>query len=166
MKCESFFGIFTRNLSWTQIYSLDFETPREISIKLIRVIYAATLTLLSILKGTIDMSKIFRKEWNASLTFRIFTQNLSWAHNYILVSQTPTDMCIKEISVWYAWFIISLSILKGSIEINWNILEKREMRVLLLELLLKIRVEDLIRFYFFRQLERCVIRWVWYMFNL
>ena len=130
------------------------------------MIYAATLTLLSILKGTVDMTKIFRKEWNARLTFRIFTQNLSWAHNYILVSQTPTDMCIKEISVWYAWFIISLSILKGSIEINWNILEKREMRVLLLELLLKYRVEHIIIFYFFRQLERCVIRWVWYMFNL
>ena len=70
------------------------------------MIYAATLTLLSILKGTADITKIFRKVWNTSLTFRIFTQNLSGAHDYILVSQTPTNVCIKGIRVWYAEFAI------------------------------------------------------------
>ena len=42
-------------------------------------------------------------------------------------------MSIKGISVIFATFITSMSILKGPADIRKNILEKREMRVLLFE---------------------------------
>ena len=56
------------------------------------------------------------------------------------------EMCIKGIRMRYGKFIISLSILGGSVDINEIRSEKREMKVLILELYLKIPVKYITSF--------------------
>ena len=63
---------------------------------------------------------------NASVSFETLTQNLSLAHHQFLVFQTPSDMSIKEFRVRYAEFIISLSALPVTVDINENSSKKCE----------------------------------------
>ena len=80
--------------------------------------------------------------WNASLAFRVLTWNLSKAHLYILNFDKPTEMWTKEKRLKYTEFIILLRIPNGSVNMNSFWLERIEMRVLLLDLQLEIRIEN------------------------
>ena len=80
--------------------------------------------------------------WNASLAFRILTWNLSKAHLYILNFDKPTEMSTKRKRLKYTEIIILLRILNGSVDMNSYWLERIEMRVLLLDLQLEIRIEN------------------------
>ena len=57
---------------------------------------------------------------NASLAFGtlIQIQILNWKHLYILDFLRSMELCIKRIKVRYTEFIISLNLLKGTVDIN------------------------------------------------
>ena len=59
---------------------------------------------------------------NTSLAFGILIQIqiLNWKHLYILDFLRSMELCIKRIKVRYTEFIISLSLLKGTVDINQN----------------------------------------------
>ena len=80
--------------------------------------------------------------WNASLGFRVLTWNLSKTYLYILNFDKPTGMPTKEKRLKYTGFIILLRIPNGSVNMNLFWLERTEMRVLLLDLQLEIRIEN------------------------
>ena len=80
--------------------------------------------------------------WNASFAFRVLTLNLSKAHLYILNFDKPAEMSTKGKRLKYTEFIILLRIPKGSFNMNSYWLERIEMRVLLLDFQLEIRIEN------------------------
>ena len=80
--------------------------------------------------------------WNASLVFWLLTWNLSKAHLYILNFDKATEISTKEKRLKYTEFIILLRIPKASVDMNSCWLERIEMRVLLLDFQLEIRIEN------------------------
>ena len=80
--------------------------------------------------------------WNASFAFRVLTLNLSKAHLYILNFDKPAEMSTKGKRLKYTEFIILLRILNGSVGMNSFWLERIEMRALLLDVQLEIRIEN------------------------
>ena len=80
--------------------------------------------------------------WNVSLAFRVLTWNLSKAHLYIFNFDKPTEILTKGKRLKYTEFIILLRIPKGSVDMNSYWLERIEMRVLLLDFQLEIRIEN------------------------
>ena len=80
--------------------------------------------------------------WNASFAFRVLTLNLSKAHLYILNFDKPAEMSTKGKRLKYTEFIILLRIPKASVDMNSCWLERIEMRVLLLDFQLEIRIEN------------------------
>ena len=80
--------------------------------------------------------------WNASLAFRVLTWNLSKAHLYILNFDKPTEMSTKGKRLKYTEFINLQRIPNERVDMNSFWLERIEMRVLLLDLQLEIRIEN------------------------
>ena len=80
--------------------------------------------------------------WNASLVFRVLTWNLSKAHLYILNFDKPTEMSTKGKRLKYTEFINLQRIPNERVDMNSFWLERIEMRVLLLDLQLEIRIEN------------------------
>ena len=80
--------------------------------------------------------------WNASLAFRVLMWNLSKAHLYILNFDKPTEMLTKGKRLKYTEFITLQRIPNESVDMNSFWLERIEMRVLLLDLQLEIRIEN------------------------
>ena len=83
-----------------------------------RVRYAELTTLLSISKGTVDMT------WNEIC----FDSKLDLSTPLVFSFSKSSK---KGINLRYAAFITSLSILKGTVDINKNKLEKWKIRLLL-----------------------------------
>ena len=80
--------------------------------------------------------------WNASFAFRVLTWNLSKAHLYILNFDKPTEMSTKGKRLKYTEFINLQRIPNERVDMNSFWLERIEMRVLLLDLQLEIRIEN------------------------
>ena len=80
--------------------------------------------------------------WNASLAFRVLMWNLTKAHLYILNFDKPTEMLTKGKRLKYTEFITLQRIPNESVDMNSFWLERIEMRVLLLDLQLEIRIEN------------------------
>ena len=82
------------------------------------------------------------------------TLNLSKAHLYILNFDKPAEMSTKGKRLKYTEFIILLRIPKGSVDMNSCWLERIEMRVLLLDFQLEIRIENTTSFQSFRHFQK------------
>ena len=59
-----------------------------------------------------------------SVAFGFLTRNPTWAHYQLSVFQKPSEMSIKGIRVRYADFLALLNVFKGTVNVNWNSLEK------------------------------------------
>ena len=89
------------------------------SIRGISFRYAELITSLSLFKGTVDInSNNSEKCKNWGLTFRLLTQNWSWAHHYCLVFQTTSERSIIGIRVGYDKLMALRSTFKGTVDMN------------------------------------------------
>ena len=93
---------------------------------------------------------------NASFSFEYLTVKFARAHHQFLVFQIASEVSIKGISLRFAEFITSLSILKGTIGINCNanVNLKCKNAVLLSVCELEIQFEHTTNAQFFRRFQR------------
>ena len=126
--------------------NVDLKIQNHLTFRFFLLFFKLILTLpLGILrevKVPLILIKIFLKNVKCESCVSILTWNLSKAHLYILSFDKPTETSTKGKRLKYTEFIILLRIPNGSVDINSFWLERIEMRVLLLDLQLEIRIEN------------------------
>ena len=120
---------------------------------------AEFITLSSLHKVLLIRIKVIQENISiTSIADRILTANSIWVHFYFLDFRRTTEICIKGKGARYTEFILSVGILKSSVNINPKRLETSQMPVLLVEFWFKIWVEDTNIFWILGNLERRVLR--------